>query len=167
MNDEDITKLKLLLENHEKRIKRIEEFIEKFENSSYVEDIELLGMEKLSKKTGVNGEKLKEIFDIENEQLTVVKITGDKERDKTQNITLLVLIGYNYLFGEEEVLSQEIRRNVGENGISLNNFAKHLNKMIPSLIRRKDKAKSPKNAYKLTALGKSKSLELIKIVAGV
>ena len=98
--------------------------------------------------------------------MTVVKITGEKERDKTQNIALLVLLGYKYLLSKEEVLSQEIRRNVAENNIPLNNFATHLGDVTPSLIRRKGKLRSPKTTYKLTTLGESKARELIKVIAG-
>ena len=159
-----ISEIKDKLEDHEKRIKKIEDFIKNLESKPPIE--ELSGIKKLSKKTGVNEKVLKEIFDVEDDQLTVVKITGEKERDKTQNIALLVLLGYKYLLSKEEVLSQEIRRNVAENNIPLNNFATHLGDVTPSLIRRKGKLRSPKTTYKLTTLGESKARELIKVIAG-
>ncbi|MCD6215926.1 MAG: hypothetical protein J7J92_02520 [Candidatus Aenigmarchaeota archaeon] len=159
------TETKKILDDHETRIKKIEDFIKSLESKPPTEDINLSGIKKLSKKTGVNEKMLKEIFDIEDDQLTVVKITGEKERDKTQNIALLVLLGYKYLLSKEEVLSQEIRRNVAENNIPLNNFATHLSNVTPSLIRRKGKLRSPKTTYKLTTLGESKARELVKVIA--
>jgi len=162
MSDEKISKLKHILENHEKRIQKIEEFIKNIEYGPSSVETNITGLKKLSKKIGVTEGKIKEIFDIENGQLTVVKIMGEKDKDKTQNIALLVLFGYKYIFGNEEVLSQEIRRNVAENNIPLNNFATYINEMTPSLIRRKGKLKSPKTTYKLTTLGGAKARELIK-----
>jgi len=166
MNNEEISKLKLILEDHEKRIKKIEEIIKKFEITPETGEKELVGIKKLAKKVGIDEDKLKEIFDIEDKQLTVIKVVGEKEKDKTQNIALLVLLGYKYLFGKEEVLSQEIRRNVAENGIPLNNFATYLNEITPGLIRRKGKLRSPKTTYKLTILGESKARELVKAISG-
>lgn len=166
MNNEEISKLKLIIEDHEKRIKKIEEIIKKFEITPDMGKKEIVGIKRLAKKVGIDGDKLKEIFDIENKQLTVIKVIGEKEKDKTQNIALLVLLGYKYLFGKEEVLSQEIRRNVAENGIPLNNFATHLNEITPYLVRRKGKPRSPKTTYKLTIIGELRARKLVKAISG-
>lgn len=124
------------------------------------------GIKKLIQKTGISEGKLSEIFDIEDEILTVVQIYGSNSKEKTQNISLLVLLGYKYFLNSEAVSAQEIRRNVGENGIPLENFATYLNELVPSSIRRKGKPKSPKTTYRLTIFGESKARELIRQLCG-
>jgi DNA-binding HxlR family transcriptional regulator len=118
--------------------------------------------ERLAEKIGVKSEKIKELFDVENNSLTLLKVIGEDERDKTKKISLAVLLGYKYTVGNEQVFSKEIRRNVAENRISVNNFATYLNEMIPSLIRRTGKPKSPKTTYRLTPLGEAEAKEILK-----
>ena len=102
------------------------------------------------------------VYDLEGNSLTIVKIFGEDDREKIKNITLLVLLGYKYILGNNEVLSKEIRRNVAENRISLNNFATYLKEITPSLIRRKGKLRSPNTIYKLTTLGEVSARDLLK-----
>jgi hypothetical protein len=159
---EEIKKIKEILENHETRIKSLENRIPspKSEEIAFVEA--KIDFEKLAKKIGVSTEKLKELFDMANNALTLLKVAGKDEVEKTKKISLVVLLGYKYFFGNEQVLSKEIRRNVAENRIPVNNFATYLNEMIPSLIRRIGKPKSPKTTYKLTPLGEAEAKEIIK-----
>lgn len=120
------------------------------------------GIKKLVKKTKVSEEKIREIFDLEDEILTVIKVNGSNPKEKTQSVSLLTLLGYKYFINKAEVSAQEIRRNVAENAIPLENFATYLNELVPSLIRRKGKARSPKTTYRLMVFGESKAKELIK-----
>lgn len=120
------------------------------------------GIKKLVKKTKVSEEKIREMFDLEDEILTVIKVNGSNPKEKTQSVSLLTLLGYKYFINKAEVSAQEIRRNVAENAIPLENFATYLNELVPSLIRRKGKAKSPKTTYRLMVFGESKARELIK-----
>jgi len=119
-------------------------------------------IEKLAQKIGVATDKVKELYDKEGDKLTLLKITGKDEREKTRKISLAVLLGYKYIFGNEEISATEIRRNVAENRVSLNNFATFLNEIIPSLIRRKGKPRSPKTTYKLTPLGEAEAKTALK-----
>lgn len=116
----------------------------------------------LVKKTKVSEEKIREIFDLEDEILTVIKVNGSNPKEKTQSVSLLTLLGYKCFINKAEVSAQEIRRNVAENAIPLENFATYLNELVPSLIRRKGKAKSPRTTYRLMVFGESKARELIK-----
>lgn len=173
---EKIEKIKKKLEGLEKRLEGHEERIQELERFGiskklkrqeiYVGGIKE-GIEKLAKKTGISEEKTKEIFDLEENVLTVIKTLGETGKDKIQNTVLLVLVGYKYLFGLNEVLSQEIRRNVAENNIPLNNFGTYINEMSPSLVRRKGELRSPKTVYRLTTLGEARARELIKKVFGM
>jgi hypothetical protein len=122
------------------------------------------GMKNLAKKTGVSEDKINAIFNVEGGLLTVLQASGSNPKEKTKSISLLTLLGYKYLLNKNDVLAQEIRRNVAENGIPLENFATHLNELVPSLIRRKGKVKSPKTMYRLMVLGESKARGLIKEV---
>jgi septal ring factor EnvC (AmiA/AmiB activator) len=158
----ELKKIKEMLQEHEKRIKSLEAI---FTSSKSEEITPLEGradIEKLAKKIRVNSEKVRELFDIENNALTLLKVVGKDDSEKTQKISLAVLLGYKYSLGNEKVLSKEIRRNVAENRVPVNNFATYLNEMIPSLIRRIGKLKSPKTTYKLTPLGEAEAKEILK-----
>lgn len=164
MSNEEILKtLKKKLEEHEGRIQELEKILigegkeERYPIGKPKEEIK-----RLAEKIGVFEDDIEKIFDLEEGSLTLVKITGKEDREKTINATLLVLLGYKYFFRNNEVLSQEIRRNVAENRIPLNNFATHLKDITPSLIRRKGKLKSPNTTYKLTTLGEAEAKELLK-----
>jgi hypothetical protein len=159
---EEIKKIKETLENHEKRIISLEEKFHGPEGKEVTSPRVEPSIEKFSEKTGISIEKLKVLFDVENSTLTLLKVTGKDEAEKTKRISLVVLMGYKYLFGNEKVLSKDIRRNVAENRIPVNNFATYLNEMIPSLIRRIGKPKSPMTTYKLTPLGEAEANEMIK-----
>lgn len=154
--------MKKTLEDHEKRIKSLENMLK----GSKGEEITTLEgkpqIEWLAQKIGVTIDKVKELYDIEDNKLTLLKVEGKDEREKTRKISLTVLSGYKYLLGNEEISATEIRRNVAENRVALNNFATYLNEIIPSLIRRKGKPKSPKTTYKLTPLGEAEAKEVLK-----
>lgn len=158
--EKEINQIKKELENHRERISALE-------NSKKTKKPEILdkpedGVQQLAKKTNVSEEKIREIFDFEDNTLTLVKVIGENLKEKIQNASLLVLFGYKYCFNKIEVLSQEIRRNVGENGIPLENFATYLNELVPSLVRRKGRPRSPKTTYRLIPSGEFKAKELIK-----
>jgi len=158
----ELKKIKEMLQGHEKRIK----FLENIFTNLKSEEITLLegraDIEKLAKKIGVNSKKVRELFDIENNTLTLLKIVGKDDREKAQKISLAALLGYKYFLGNEKVLSKEIRRNVAENRVPVNNFATYLNEIIPSLIRRIGKSRSPKTTYKLTPLGEAEAKEILR-----
>jgi len=161
-NGEEIKKIRETLEDHEKRIKSLEGILITKGKEAPTLSIGGISAERLAEKLGVDNKKLEELFDIEDNNLTLLKVSGADEAEKTKNISLVVLLGYKYYFGNEKVLSKEIRRNVAENRIAVNNFATYLNEMIPSLIRRIGKSKSPKTTYKLTPLGEANAKEMIK-----
>jgi len=134
LNESEIMKI---LEDHEKRIRELEKLYKSEEEPRIHKMGESEeGVKKLAKKTGVVEEKIKEVFDLEEDVLTLVKIIGEGDKEKTKNITLLTLLGYKYFSGRNELPSQEIKRNVVEHNIPVNNFATYLNEMIPSLLRR-------------------------------
>lgn len=163
IKEEEIIKIKKKLEEHEKRIANLEKNISKKQEHKERETLEIKeGIERLTRKIGVPEEKIKELFDFEGNTLTSVKVIGKNEKEKTQNIVLIVILGYKYFYGIEEILAKEIKRNVAENRISINNFATHLKEITPSLIRKKGVPKSPKTIYKLTVLGESTAREILK-----
>ena len=122
---------------------------------------ETAGIQKLATKLGIPVEKFYEVFDKEENMLTVINHGGTNNKEKTQNIALLTLLGYKIFFGQEEVQSKEIRRNVAENKISLGKFSICLNELTPRLLRRKGKLRSPKTAYRLTSQGEVKAKDLV------
>jgi hypothetical protein len=160
MSEEELRLLKEKIHEHERRIIELENILKEKKEMPVIEGT--TGIQKLATKLGIPADKFDQIFDKEESMLTVIKYTGVNDREKTQNIALLTLLGYKIFFGQEEVLSQEIRRNVAENSVTLNNFGTYLNELAPSLLRRKGELRSPKTTYRLTISGEVKAKELIK-----
>lgn len=154
------------VENHEKRIGELENILKKTNLKKTVSQEEVKELDKLIKKTGINKSKLDEVYDVESDQLTVVKTIGEDSKEKIKNIVLLVLLGYKYLLGIDNVLSQEIRRSVSENGLPCDNFGTYINEMSPSLIRRKGKMRSPRTLYRLLPLGETRARETLSKTCG-
>lgn len=154
------------IENHEKRICDLENISKKTGFKESTEQKGVKELDKLMKKTKISKNQLDEIYDVENNQLTVVKIIGEDIKEKIKNTALLVLLGYKYLLNIDSVLSQEIRRSVAENNIPCDNFGTYINEMSPSLIRRKGKAKSPKTFYRLLPLGEARAKETLSKTCG-
>jgi hypothetical protein len=163
MSEEELRLLKEKIHEHDRRIAELENILKEKKGMPVIE--ETTGLQKLATKLSIPVGKFDEIFDKEENTLTVIKHTGANDKEKTQNIALLALFGYMILFKQEEILSQEIRRNVAENGVSLNNFATYLNESTPSLLRRKGELRSPKTTYRLTVSGEVKAKELIKKIS--
>jgi len=156
----EIEKMKKILEDHEKRIKLLEGTSEESKTSEQIPPHQK--EEILAKKANVSEENIKKVYDLEENSLTLTKLAGADDREKTKNAALLVLLGYKYFYGKGEVLSQEIRRNVAEHKIPLNNFASYLKEITPSLIRIKGKVRSPKTTYRITTLGEANARDLLK-----
>lgn len=159
--------VKRQLEDHEKRILGLEKILGEGKKEEPHEIARPKnGIKRLAAKISISEEDIKKIFDLEENSLTLVKVIGEDDKERTKSLTLLVLLGYQYLFGVGEVLSHEIKRNAAENRIPVNNFATYLNEITPSLIRRKGKPGSTKTAYRLTTSGEVEARELLKNLAG-
>lgn len=163
MANEEIVEIRKKLEEHEKRILQLEGIAgeEKKEKRHEIGKPEK-HIKRLAEKVGMSEDDIKKIFDVEEECLTLTNVIGKDDRENTINVTLLVLLGYKYFFGIDDVLSQEIRRNIAENRVSLSSYSYYLNAITPSLVRRKGKPKSPKTTYKLTTLGEAEGREALK-----
>lgn len=135
----EIEEVKRKIENHEERLKKLESFFEKNMDSTPIKDI----------------------WDVDGEQVTLLKFVGNSISEKTKNITLLVLLGYKKKINKSKVEASEIKRNVGLNGVPVENFGTYLKEMIPQMILRGGKVKSKKMVYRLTPFGESKANELL------
>lgn len=164
MSEKELRLLKEKLQDHDRRIIELENILKVEKEIPVVK--KGAGIQKLGAKLGIPVKKFDEIYDVEESMLTLINHVGANHKDKVQNIVLLTLFGYKLFFEQEEVLSQEIRRNVVENRISLSNFGTYLNDLIPRLLRRKGKLRSPKTSYKLTIQGEVKAKDLIKEIGG-
>jgi len=160
--EKKIAELEEKLKEHEKRIKALEDTSASLKTEGIMPFQAEPEIGRLATRIDVDPRKIRELFDIEDNSLTLLRIIGKDERERTKKASLAVLLGYKHLFGNEQVLSHEIRRNVSENRVPINNFATYLNELIPSLIRRKGKPRSPKTTYKLTPLGDAEAREVLK-----
>lgn len=166
MEHKDIEEIKKKLTELENRIVRLENTISHAVSEPlHIKEKIKSGFSKLAEKVKIVEDKICEIFDIDGESLTLTKICGKDDPEKTKNGAVMTLLGYKYILNKDGLLSKEIRRNIGVNKVPLNNFATHLNTIIPSLILRKGKPKSPNTTYRLTALGEATARDLLKTVA--
>jgi hypothetical protein len=149
-----------ILKDHENRILALEKAILKHSVEEVIS--ETFGIEKFSAKLNLEVEKLRSIYDVEGSSLTVLQACSQEDPEKIKNITLLALLGYKNILGKDRILSKEIRRNVTENRIPVNNFSTYVNELIPSQIRRIGKPKSSITMYKLTPLGEAEAKEIVK-----
>ena len=152
--EEDVKVVGLLL-SIDRRLQNLEVAIAKFGSGARPQEVfpvitpvqhsavsQNHSLKQLAIKVSLEEEVLKRVFDLDGNILTLINPGNGNDGQKTKNVALLVLLGQKYVFGIEDVLSSEIKRNVSENRIQINNFATHLNGMAPSLVRRKGKAKS-------------------------
>ena len=162
MSSEDvIEQIKKQLEEHERRILRLEGTASEKEKRHEIREPEK-NVKRLAEKLSVSEDDINKIFDVEGESLTLTNVIGKDDREKIVNTTLLVLLGYKYFFGMNDLLSQEIRRNLAENRVSLSSYSFYLSAITPSLVRRKGKVRSPNTTYKLTTLGEAEAREVLK-----
>lgn len=107
--------------------------------------------------------KIKEdIWDIEGENLNLLKTKGEGIKEKTKNTALLVLLGYKNKLNKNKVLASDLRRSVAIHKIPLENFGTYLNELIPQSIIRTGKSGSTKAEYKLTSYGEALAQELLE-----
>jgi len=162
-NEDIIEKIKKQLEEHAGRIQELERILigeRREERHTIGKPTEAI--KRLAEKAKVSEEDIKKIFDLEENSLTLVKVIGEDNEERTKSLTLLVLLGYKCFFDMNDVLSQEIRRNLAENRVSLSSYSYYLNAITPSFVRRKGKVKSPKTTYRLTTLGEAEAREVLK-----
>ena len=80
----EIKKIKEILEKHEKRIKFLESMVPNLKSEEVKPVESKVGFARLAQKIGVDSEKISQLFDIENDNLTVLKVAGEDEREKTK-----------------------------------------------------------------------------------
>lgn len=161
MNENELRILKAMVAKHEERLSLLEKQLVQPKSLNVVTTY-ADSWKNLSTKIGAPEEKIKEVFHLEGEQLVVTKVEAKDDKEKTQNICLLALLGYKYLLLKDEVKTGELRRNVAENGVRLENFATYLGELIPSKIYRKGKPKSNQLSYKLVLSGEVYAKGLLK-----
>jgi hypothetical protein len=174
--EEDVKVMDLLL-SIDRRLQNLEVAIAKFSSGARPHEVvpvitpvqhsavsQSHSLKQLAIKVSLGEDVLKGVFDLDGNVLTLIKTVDGNDGQKTKNVALLVLLGQKYVFGIEDVLSSEIKRNVSENRVQVNNFAAHLNGMAPSLIRRKGKAKSTTISYRLTTLGEAEAKALLTVL---
>jgi septal ring factor EnvC (AmiA/AmiB activator) len=162
---EVIEEIKRKIEKIEERIQNHEERISKLERIPSAEKIVEPGLQKFSEFVQLSEEVIKNIFDFDfsESKLTPLKPIGVGTKEKTQSIVLATLLAYKHVFGKTEIPASELRRIVEENRIPADNFARNLNEIIPSLIRRK--GEGSKTSYKLTTAGKKEAKEIVRKMA--
>ena len=164
-SDEEIIEIKKKLEEHEKRIRKLE--VEKGKSTKEISvDIER-GIEKMSKNARIPEERIRCVFDFDEEDLSLIAtVEGKNESEKQFKATVCILAAYHYCYGRDEIKSQDIRKKLEWFGIkSLVNLSTNLSE-YKQFILPKGKPKSKEFSYKITLPGIKKGLEIIKELSG-
>jgi len=161
MIEQKINKISKILEDHEKRIRELENIAKKNRFKPPADLNERI--KKLFVDVGISEEQLRYVFDFEEDDLNLItSVEGKSEGEKQLSATLCILTGYEYCYGRDTIKSQILRDKLEKLGIrSLANLSTNLSK-YPNYIISKGKRKSPNFMYKLTYPGKNEGLRIIK-----
>jgi hypothetical protein len=161
--ENEITKINKKLKGLESRIEKLESFFEQNKEKPNKEiniDIkECLG--KLSKASGIEEDKLKNIFYFEKDGLKILsKIKGKKESEKQLKATVSILTVYYYCYGIDKIKATDLTKQLEWLKISLANLSRSLSSNRKYLIL---KGRSRKDySYEITFPGRERGLEIIK-----
>lgn len=166
---EEITEIKKILEKHEERITKLENFIQVKEEKPIKEIVvdREERMEELSSKVGITKERLRCVFDFDKDDLTlIVDIEGKNEGERQLKAAVCILTAYHYCYARDTVKSQDLRKKLQWLGIkSLANLSSNLSEYKQFIIP-KGKSKSKDFSYKITLPGLKKGTEIIKELSG-
>lgn len=162
-------KIKKILENHERRISALERLLLKGKVEENLKEIPKrveIGLEKnmgkLAKSAGIEIDQVKQIYDFEKEDLTLlVEAGGEDVGEKQLRATLVILVGLSYCYEKEEILSGVLGKKLKTLGISLANLARNLDEH-PRFVLPVGKPKSTKFQYKITVPGKNEGLKIVR-----
>ena len=141
---------------------------EKLEEKPKRVEIELeKRIEKLAKSASVTIDKLKQIFDFEEDDLILLTVGEETEKEKQVQATLLILTGLSYCYGKREIVVADLKRKLERLGIAaLQNLSTNLSE-YPQFVVPKGKRGSRKFGYKITIPGEKEGLTIIrKLVEG-
>ena len=119
-------------------------------------------IKKLAKDANITIDQLRQIFDFEEEDLTLLtEIIGKNEEERQFKATLLMLTGLSYCYGREEILSPDLKERLARLDIrSLTNLSANLRKYRQYILL-KGRPGDPRARYKITGPGKRKGLGMI------
>ena len=152
-----------ILENHEERIRKLEEFLPKKDlTKKPTRNLEEL-IKRLSSEIGIEIDCFYNLFFIDDEEiLLLVSPKGKNEAEKQFKATIVILTISDYLFGEDFLQSSILNKKLRKLGIgSLVNLSTNLSKFKQFLIPR-GKPKSTKFGFQITIPGKKEGIKIMK-----
>lgn len=161
MNTEE--KLDMILENTTK----ILEMLSSKSTNTFHEPKEIIesegnGFERLSKDSGLTSEELREMFQIYEDDIIILKDIPGSTPEKQLKASLLLLTFKRYLYNTTELEASELKKFLEKLAIgSLSILSANLKK-YKSYIITKGKAGSNKYKYVITIPGLKKGIEIIK-----
>ncbi|WXG40453.1 MAG: hypothetical protein WED07_06500 [Candidatus Freyarchaeum deiterrae] len=168
VSDEEINEIKKKLEDHEKRIKKLEEPFEQEKEMPLkdtgvdIEDVIL----KFSKEAEIKEEQVRNVFVFDKNDLNLkISVCGESEAEKQFKATVCILTAYHYCYGKDEIKSRDLRKKLKWLGIgSLGNlnqtFEEYKQFIIPVGI-----PSSTNFSYKINLPGIKEGLKTIKELA--
>lgn len=154
---------KRILENHEERIRKLEEFLPKKDLTEKPTRNLEERIKKISEEIGIETTSFYNLFFIDNEEiLLLISPKGKNEAEKQFKATIVILTISDCLFGEDFIQSSSLNKKLRKLGIgSLVNLSTNLSKFKQFLIPR-GRSKSKKFGFQITIPGKREGIRLIK-----
>ncbi|RLG44251.1 MAG: hypothetical protein DRN81_04915, partial [Thermoproteota archaeon] len=123
-------------------------------------------LQEMAADLGISIQNLFEVYDRDDDSITVIKVKGQYIKDRIKSIALLILFGYRVFFDRDGIPAQEIKRNVEEHKLPISNFWKCLDELSPTHLRIKRGRRSGSTPLHLTESGMSKAKELVVALLG-
>lgn len=116
-------------------------------------------IEKLAKDAGVTVGQLKHIFSFKDD-LGLLVVGEGTDKEKQLQATLLILTGFSYHYGKEEILSIDLKRRLRKLGIrALGHLTENLSEYSRFIL---PKIRGSASTYEMTVRGKEEGLKIIK-----
>ena len=162
------TEITARLEDHERRITRLEGLLQgKKGRPAKQETLDTANrMRPLAEAARLQEDQVKNVFDFSGEDIRLIApIEGKDEREKQLKATLCILTAHHYCYDKDEMRSRDLREKLQWLGIkSLSNLSGNLGTFKQFLLPR-GKAGSPEFQYKITFPGLKRGLQVIAELA--
>jgi len=160
MNDE----IKEKVEELERRVKEIEEFIYSEENEVSTLDERI---KDFANEMDLDVEELNKVFDFEDQPVILPEIAGDSKKEKQQKFVTIYLTALKYCYNKDFERASKLKEIAKNREIHTTTFGNNIKNFRPYL-RQIGESRSATSKYKIThPKGTKKGMELIKGLAEV
>lgn len=138
---------------------------EKLEKPTHIEIGLEKRIEKFAKDADVTVDRLKHVFHFKKDDLALLMVSGEKQREQQMRATLLILTGLSYCYERGEILASDLRKKLKKLDIGLANLATNLARHRQFVLPEGESG-SHAFTYLITEPGKKEGLRIIRELSG-